>query len=161
LCKFRHPQRLLHATPSCSNQADGTSEPQETVDKTKLKFFKIQESGFLDVASDLWAANVLMNNNNSWLVKVPTDIAPGNYVLRHEIIALHAAGNVNGAQDYPFCFNLAIDSTGTASPDGIPATQLYKATDPGIKFDLFNHPTTYIIPGVGLTWELVEFESKC
>lgn len=123
---------------------------QETVDKTKLRFFKIQEAGFLDPAKDLWAANVLTANNNSWLVRIPTDIAPGNYVLRHEIIALHAAGQANGAQDYPFCYNLAIDSSGTASPAGIVATSFYKADDPGIRFDLFSHPTTYVIPGVGL-----------
>ncbi|KAI1851752.1 hypothetical protein JX265_010986 [Neoarthrinium moseri] len=121
--------------------------PCETVDKTKLKFFKIQEVGFIDPASDLWAANVLASNNNSWLVRIPSDIAPGNYVLRHEIIALHAAGGTNGAQAYPFCYNLAIDGTGSAKPDGIPATQFYKANDPGIKFDLFSHPTTYVIPG--------------
>ncbi|KAI1084039.1 glycoside hydrolase family 61 protein [Whalleya microplaca] len=122
--------------------------PCETVDKTQLKFFKIAESGWVDQASDLWAANVLANNNNSWLVRLPTDIAAGNYVLRHEIIALHAAGNANGAQSYPFCFNLAIDSDGgTEKPAGISATEFYKAADPGIKFDLFSHPTQYIIPG--------------
>ncbi|KAI1388197.1 glycoside hydrolase family 61 protein [Hypoxylon trugodes] len=119
----------------------------ETADKAKLKFFKIGEAGWVDKASDLWAANVLTNNNNSWLVRIPEDIAPGNYVLRHEIIALHAAANPNGAQSYPFCFNLAIDSKGTAAPDGIPATQFYKTDDPGIKFDLFSHPTAYVIPG--------------
>lgn len=32
---------------------------------------------------------------------VPQHLAPGNYVLRHEIIALHAAGQANGAQNYP------------------------------------------------------------
>ncbi|KAI2611260.1 glycoside hydrolase family 61 protein [Hypoxylon fragiforme] len=124
--------------------------PCETSDKTKFRFFKIGEAGWVDKASDLWAANILTNNNNSWLVRVPEDIAPGNYVLRHEIIALHAAGNPNGAQSYPFCFNLAIDSKGTASPAGIPATEFYKADDPGIKFDLFSHPTAYVIPGPAL-----------
>ncbi|OTA65412.1 lytic polysaccharide monooxygenase [Hypoxylon sp. EC38] len=124
--------------------------PCETADKTKLNFFKIGEAGWIDKASDLWAANILTNNNNSWLIRIPEDIAPGNYVLRHEIIALHAAGNANGAQAYPFCFNLAIDSKGTANPAGIPATQFYKANDPGIKFDLFSHPTAYVIPGPAL-----------
>ncbi|KAI1405606.1 glycoside hydrolase family 61 protein [Hypoxylon fuscum] len=124
--------------------------PCETVDKTKLKFFKIGEAGWVDKASDLWAANVLTNNNNSWFVRIPEDIAPGNYVLRNEIIALHAAANANGAQSYPFCYNLAIDSKGTANPAGVAATEFYKANDPGIKFDLFSHPTGYVIPGPAL-----------
>ncbi|KAI1766473.1 glycosyl hydrolase family 61-domain-containing protein [Hypoxylon sp. FL1150] len=67
--------------------------------------------------------------------------------LRHEIIALHAAANSNGAQSYPFCYNPAIGSTGTASPGGIPATDFYKASDPGIRFDLFSHPTAHVISG--------------
>jgi lytic cellulose monooxygenase (C1-hydroxylating) len=88
-------------------------------------------------------------------VKIPTDIAPGNYVLRHEIIVLHAAGQINGAQDYSFCYNLAIDSEGTATPDGIAATEFYEASDPGIKFDLFSHLKTYIISGVSLSCSVV------
>ncbi|KAI2632283.1 glycoside hydrolase family 61 protein [Hypoxylon sp. NC1633] len=126
------------------------SGPCETADKTQLKFFKIAEVAWVDQATDLWASNVLTNNNNSWLIRIPEDIEPGNYVLRHEIISLHSAANPNGAQSYPFCYNLAIDSKGTASPAGIPATELYKAADPGIKFDLFSHPTAYMIPGPAL-----------
>ena len=81
-------------------------------------------------------------------MQIPKSIAPGNYVLRHEIIALHAAGQLNGAQSYPFCFSRAISSSGTAQPDGVLGTELYKNTDPGIKFDLFGKFTTYQIPGV-------------
>lgn len=30
--------------------------------------------------------------------KVPSDLAPGNYLLRAEAIALHSAGSAGGAQ---------------------------------------------------------------
>lgn len=121
--------------------------PCETADKTKLQFFKIGEAGLLDVAKNQWAADELLANNLSWSVRLPSDIAPGNYVLRHEMIALHAAGNANGAQNYPFCFNLVISGNGTATPTGIPAVSFYKEKDPGILFDLFTKFTTYVIPG--------------
>ncbi|KAJ9133231.1 Glycoside hydrolase, family 61 [Coniochaeta hoffmannii] len=122
--------------------------PCTNVDKTKLNFLKISEVGLVDAASDTWGATQLMNNNNSWLVRIPTDIAPGNYVLRHEIIALHAAGQPNGAQNYPFCFSLAISSAGTKNPDGVPAQKFYSASDPGILYDLFSKSrATYKIPG--------------
>ncbi|CAK7197507.1 hypothetical protein SEUCBS139899_000154 [Sporothrix eucalyptigena] len=121
--------------------------PCETADKTKLQFFKISEAGLLDAASNHWAADELLANNLSWSVRLPSDIAPGNYVLRHEMIALHAAGNVNGAQNYPFCFNLVISGNGTQAPAGIPAVSFYKEKDPGILFDLFTKFTTYVIPG--------------
>ncbi|KAL1896594.1 hypothetical protein Sste5346_004628 [Sporothrix stenoceras] len=121
--------------------------PCETADKTKLQFFKISEAGLLDAAKNQWAADELLANNLSWSVRLPSDIAPGNYVLRHEMIALHAAGNANGAQNYPFCFNLVINGNGTATPTGIPAVSFYKEKDPGILFDLFTKFTTYVIPG--------------
>jgi hypothetical protein len=40
-------------------------------------------------------------NGFTWTVKIPSSLAPGSYVLRHEIIALHSAGSSNGAQNYP------------------------------------------------------------
>jgi cellulase len=46
-------------------------------------------------------ANNHAENGFSWNVKVPSSLAPGSYVLRHEIIGLHSAGNPNGAQNYP------------------------------------------------------------
>jgi hypothetical protein len=46
-------------------------------------------------------ANNHVENGFSWNVKVPSSLAPGSYVLRHEIIGLHSAGNPNGAQNYP------------------------------------------------------------
>lgn len=155
LCKFCG-KRLSHASSICrlwlelfGPEADTQvfADDQEKADKTKLKFFKISEAGLLDAARDSWAANVLTNNNNSWLVRLPEDIAPGNYVLRHEIIALHVASQPNGAQNYPFCFSLAVSSQGTKNPDGIPATQFYKASDPGVTFDLTRKYDSYKIPG--------------
>ena len=65
-----------------------------------LKFFKIDASGYED---GKWAATKLISNNNTWTVTVPSTIAAGKYVLRHEIIALHSAGQENGAQNYPKC----------------------------------------------------------
>lgn len=36
-------------------------------------------------------------------VVIPSDIAPGDYLLRAEVIALHTAGQANGAQFYVTC----------------------------------------------------------
>lgn len=46
---------------------------------------------------------VCIANNLTSTVAIPSDIAPGNYIIRHEIIALHSAGQENGAQSYPQC----------------------------------------------------------
>ena len=127
---------------------------QQSADKTKLNFFVIGRSALLNAASDFWAPNQLIKNDLTWFIKIPESIEPGNYVLRHEIIGLHAAGQTNGAQNYPFCFNLAISSTGKDKPAGIPATQFYKANSPGIVFDLFSKHDSYPIPGVSSPYSL-------
>lgn len=151
---------------SCSsNHASNTSNQDggcAGVDKTRLEFFKIDDSApvFFNESGGppgLWATETLIANNNSWLVEVPPTLAPGPYVLRHEIIALHYANRTNGAQNYPQCFNLwvteaapgASNSTATSSvaEDGIPATEMYHADDPGILIDIYKNLTTYNIPG--------------
>jgi hypothetical protein len=90
----------------------------------------------------------LVRSNNTWTTTIPSDLAPGNYVIRHEIIALHAAGQPNGAQAYPQCINFQIEGSGsTMLSGGTPATSFYKASDPGIQFNLYSKFSGYTIPG--------------
>lgn len=112
-----------------------------------LSFFKIDEKGLNDAASNSWASDDLIKDGNSWTVTVPEDIAPGQYVLRHEIIALHSAQDANGAQNYPQCINIEVTGSGTAEPAGVAATSLYKANDAGISLNIYNGLTGYEIPG--------------
>ncbi|KAI0844583.1 carbohydrate-binding module family 1 protein [Daldinia vernicosa] len=121
----------------------------ESVDKTTLKFFKIDEVGLIDYSATngFWGSDELIKNNNTWLVQIPSNIKAGNYVLRHETIALHSAENADGAQAYPQCFNLEITGDGTEVPDGVLGTELYSATDPGILVNIYVTSLTYTIPG--------------
>lgn len=122
--------------------------PCETVDKTTLKWFKIDEGGLVSGNNPgTWATDAMIANNNTWTVTIPKDLQSGNYVLRHEIIALHAAGQADGAQDYLQCINLVITGTGSAAPAGVSFVGLYTPTDPGILFNLYGAYTSYTIPG--------------
>ncbi|OLN92290.1 Polysaccharide monooxygenase Cel61a 1 [Colletotrichum chlorophyti] len=114
--------------------------------KTDLKFFKIAQKG---LTGGSWAADELIENDLTWDITIPGDIAAGNYVLRHEIIALHSAGQENGAQFYPQCINLEVSGGGSANPAGVAGTSLYKATDPGVLFDIYNGKE-YTVPGPAL-----------
>ncbi|KAG4441799.1 hypothetical protein IFR05_002723 [Cadophora sp. M221] len=118
----------------------------KSVAKSTLKFVKIDESG-INFSTQVWATGVLMANNNTWTTTVPKTLAPGHYVFRHEIIALHGATALNGAQNYPFCVNIDVTGSGTQNPAGTLATALYKATDPGIYFNPYTTLTNYTIPG--------------
>lgn len=90
----------------------------------------------------------MIANNFTSEVQIPASLKPGNYVLRHEIIALHAAGNPNGAQAYPQCLNIKVGSGGSmALSGGVPATSLYTPTDKGILFSLYGAFSSYPIPG--------------
>ncbi|PNP82661.1 hypothetical protein FNYG_03892 [Fusarium nygamai] len=141
----------------------------ESVDKNDLEFFKIGQEGLIDMSihSGKWAADVLVATGFSWTLQIPKSLAAGNYVLRHEIIgivpcffpvkrdrmltcspsALHGSGQPNGAQNYPQCFNLKVTGNGDLAPKGVKGTQLYKANDPGILFNLYTTPLSYKIPG--------------
>ncbi len=141
-----------HHGPVIDYLANCGSAGCETVDKTTLEFFKIDEVGLVDGtnAPGVWGSDQLIANNNSWMVQIPANIAPGNYVLRHEIIALHSGGQANGAQNYPQCFNLQITGSGTDTPAGVKGTALYTATDKGILANIYTSPVTYEIPGPAL-----------
>ncbi|KAJ5950385.1 Glycoside hydrolase family 61 [Penicillium vulpinum] len=122
------------------------------VDKATLEFFKIDEAGLIDDSSvpGKWASDDLIASNNSYTVTIPSAIASGNYVLRHEIIALHSAGETNGAQNYPQCLNLKVTGGGSDSPKGVLGTALYKAADPGILVNIYTSMDSYEIPGPAL-----------
>ncbi|KZL68470.1 glycosyl hydrolase family 61 [Colletotrichum incanum] len=115
-----------------------------TVDKTSLEFFKIQEAG---LKGSSWASDELIANNNSWAVTIPTSLKPGKYVWRHEIIALHSAGQQDGAQNYPQCLNIEVTGSGSDLPAGTKGTSLYTPTDAGILVSIYNNLASYEIPG--------------
>ncbi|RDW76668.1 lytic polysaccharide monooxygenase auxiliary activity family 9 protein [Aspergillus mulundensis] len=125
-----------------------------TVDKTTLEWVKIGESGLIDDSNvpGTWASDNLISNNNSWTVTIPSSLAAGGYVLRHEIIALHSAGSENGAQNYPQCVNLDVTGGGSASPSGTLGTELYTPTDAGILVNIYQTLDSYEIPGPAL-WD--------
>ncbi|KAK4180305.1 glycosyl hydrolase family 61-domain-containing protein [Triangularia setosa] len=124
----------------------------DKIEKTALEFFKIAEAGLVNGAQapGRWASDVLIDNNNSWMIKIPANIRPGQYVLRHEIIALHSGGDLNGAQNYPQCFNIEVTGSGTVLPQGVKGTSLYTPTDAGIRFNIYRSLDSYPIPGPAL-----------
>ncbi|KAE9987206.1 hypothetical protein EG327_003948 [Venturia inaequalis] len=123
-----------------------------TVDKTTLKWFKIDGVGMTSTTGTPppFADDTMIKNNMTWTVQIPASIKAGNYVLRHETIALHSAGTAGEAQNYPQCINLQITGGGSAVPEGVVGTSLYKTSDPGLLFNLyqsFTDTAQYTVPG--------------
>ena len=138
-----------HHGPMIDYLAHCSNDDCTAVDKTTLMWNKIDEAGLIDGAAQKWASDEMIANNNTWSTTIPSSIAPGKYVLRHETIALHSANLANGAQNYPQCINLEITGSGSDSlPSGTAGTSLYTSTDPGIFINIY-YPvlTSYDIPG--------------
>jgi hypothetical protein len=123
-----------------------------------LEWVKIDELGWLNSTGwnviDLggtWAANVLIANGFSWVVRIPEVLEEGSYVLRHEIIALHVAEKVDGAQAYPQCVNLRVargmGAEGRRLEGGVKGEELYGSRDVGILVDVHGKIEEYKIPG--------------
>ncbi|KEY73842.1 hypothetical protein S7711_03137 [Stachybotrys chartarum IBT 7711] len=136
------------------------SQSCATVDKTELEFFKVGSGALLDPdqpatnfssAMGVWATDVLISKNNTFLIEIPPTTPSGFYVLRHEIIALHYATNAaQGPQHYPQCINLHIQSSSssTALPAGVRASALYRSDEPGLVYDIYQSELpAYKIPG--------------
>ncbi|KAF4973207.1 hypothetical protein FSARC_459 [Fusarium sarcochroum] len=119
-----------------------------SVNKESLKWTKVAEQGLKSGSNPgTWASDDLIANGNSWSFTVPKNLKAGNYVLRHEIIALHSAGQENGAQAYPQCINLKVTGSGSGALNGGAFTSFYTPEDPGILFNLYEAFTSYPIPG--------------
>ncbi|KAF3186793.1 hypothetical protein TWF788_003014 [Orbilia oligospora] len=114
---------------------------------SELNWFKIDEAGLL--ADGTWAADAVIKNNNSYTLTLPKKIKNGQYLLRHEIIALHAAHEQKGAQFYPSCTNIEITgATGENTPDTVKIPGAYSASDPGIFINIYYPKVeSYVIPG--------------
>ena len=66
---------------------------------TGLQWFKIHEDG-LTPSDQTWAVDRLIANKGKVSFTIPSCIPAGQYLLRAEIIALHAASSYPGAQLY-------------------------------------------------------------
>ena len=100
-------------------------------DVTGLKWFKIYHDG-LNTANGEWAVDKLIKNKGKVNFKLPSCIAPGQYLLRVELIALHSAGNYPGAQFYMECAQINVTGgSGSKTPATVSFPGAYHGTDPG------------------------------
>ena len=69
-----------------------------TADAKGLKWFKISEDGLDN--SGQWGVDRMIANAGWQYFTMPTCIAPGQYLMRVELLALHSAYSAGGAQFY-------------------------------------------------------------
>jgi len=113
---------------------------------TGLKWFKIWEDGLV-VSSQTWGVDRMIANAGKVTFQIPSCIPAGQYLMRHELIALHAAESYPGAQFYMECAQLQITGGGSTVPATVSFPGAYAGTDPGITINIYQNLTSYTIPG--------------
>jgi len=134
--------------PMMTYMASCGSTPCNNFDSQNAQWFKIDQLGRQEDGT--WVQQDVMNGTPA-NVTIPINIAPGSYVLRHEIIALHLATSMGGAEFYPSCSQLSIGGNGTGAPTAselVTFPGAYSDNDPGI-YDptVFDTTAPYIFPG--------------
>ncbi|MCJ1443996.1 MAG: hypothetical protein MMC23_004496 [Stictis urceolatum] len=118
-------------------------------DGSGKSWFKIDQMGLTapPLTSTNWGT-AQVEATLKWTSTVPKSLAPGNYLIRHELLALHQA---NTPQFYPECAQIVVAGSGTAQPSGsyLASIPAYAAqSDPGVTIDIYSSTaTTYTPPG--------------
>lgn len=102
-----------------------------------------------------WPVDKIKANKGRHSVKIPAGLAPGKYLFRTEILALHESDTLfsqdpaRGIQLYPSCSQITITGSGkTTLPGGVSFPGAYKDSDSGIRFNLYGaDPKSYVVPG--------------
>ncbi|KAG6907777.1 hypothetical protein DXG01_007384 [Tephrocybe rancida] len=119
-------------------------------DSSQAKWFKIDQQGHKS-GSIYWVQRDVMNGQPV-SVMLPKTLAAGNYLIRHEIIALHDADKPLRAEFYPSCAQLSVSGDQTGIPletELVSFPGAYSDDDPGIlcKNDIQFSTEKYPFPG--------------
>lgn len=154
----------MHQQPgdrSCSNEAIGGSHYGPVM----VYLSKVQNAATADGSSDWfkvyqnsWTSKGGVGDADDWGVKdmnkccgrvdvpIPDSLPDGDYLLRAEVIALHA----QPAQLYMTCYQIKLEGGASPSaslPAGVKFPGAYKASDPGIAANIHAKLSQYIAPG--------------
>jgi hypothetical protein len=111
------------------------------------KWFKIDQIG-KESDGNTWYQQDIMNGKPA-SVTLPTQVAPGDYLVRHEIIALHLAVTLGGAEFYPSCTQIRVGGSQTGTPNQtVSFPGAYNDNDPGIyDTSIYSPGASYTFPG--------------
>lgn len=137
------PVQVYMASVTDASSADGSS----------ASWFKIfadtwaKNAAGTDGDGDYWGTKDLNACCGRMSVQIPADLAPGDYLLRAEALALHSAASAGQGQFYMTCYQFTVTGSGSAKPAGVNLPGAYAVSDPGILVNIHMPMTTYIAPG--------------
>ncbi|KAI0631525.1 glycosyl hydrolase family 61-domain-containing protein [Trametes polyzona] len=133
--------------PMITYMASCGSTTCDKFDASGAKWFKVDQAGKKSDGSTWFQQDIM--DGKTYSMKLPNNIAPGDYLIRHEIIALQLAVSQGGAEFYPSCTQVRVGGNGTGKPNAtVSFPGAYSDSDPGI-FDpnVYNPGSSYTFPG--------------
>lgn len=115
-------------------------------------WFKVDEYGF----EDQWGTQQLDYQKYWWNVTVPKCIPDGEYLIRHEIIALSDCKTVGKCQFYPSCTQVKVVGGGSVSPSASELVSFpgaYGKTDKGILWNTNTQDARDYVPPGPKVWQ--------
>jgi len=112
------------------------------------EWFKVDEKGLKSDGTTWFQADMSKGSPTSFTI--PSVLSNGNYLLRHEIIALQNGQTKDKAEFYPNCVQMTISGGASGDVSPSPTTHFpgaYKDTDPGILVNVYNPGFKYVMPG--------------
>jgi cellulase len=117
-----------------------------------LQWFKVAEEG---LNNGVWAVDNMINNGGWHYFNLPSCVAPGDYLMRVELIALHSASVQGEAQFYMECAQIRVTGSGSKTGSNfVSFPGAYSATHPGILISIYDNSgqpngggRPYSIPG--------------
>ncbi|KIJ33411.1 carbohydrate-binding module family 1 protein [Sphaerobolus stellatus SS14] len=147
---FYEPHAILALTAYLSRLMPGQHMRQRRLIGLKMVQNRRSRSHFWHSRFRNLGCCSMMTNNNSWTSTIPASVPSGNYLLRHETIALHSLP----AQIYPECTQVKIVNGGSCAPTTDELVSFpggYTTADAGLFVNLYDSSaqstTTYAIPG--------------
>ncbi|EPS44425.1 hypothetical protein H072_1590 [Dactylellina haptotyla CBS 200.50] len=129
----------------------------------RLNWFKIDQAG---LSGRVWATDILQRQGKSYTIQLPTNIRNGQYLMRHEMLALQTSEGgkpgqkaIKDSQIYPVCVNIEITGgTAQQNPQGVPLQQYYTKQTPALNipevrqfYGAYMFPGPPMPPGLGNT----------
>jgi hypothetical protein len=90
---------------------------------------------------------MLTLSTESYGVTIPTCIAPGDYLLRIQQLAIHNPWPSGIPQFYISCAQVKVTGGGSTSPKGVSIPGAFKDTDPGYTVNIYSNFNNYTVPG--------------
>ncbi|KAF5380590.1 hypothetical protein D9615_004610 [Tricholomella constricta] len=113
-----------------------------TFSANSARWFKLDAEGY-DPATRQWAADKLRANDNSWVSTIPAGLAPGQYLIRNEIVALHSIT----PQFYPSCTQIKVTGSGTGQPSQTDLVSIPGLYSNAVWPNIYSDFGTFSIPG--------------